>query len=346
MRVVRFYAPRDVRVEDAPEPSAGPGDLVIRVRNCSLCGTDAKIWRSGHPNLSPPRVLGHEVAGEVGEVGEGAAGWSVGDRVQVIAAIPDGACDECRHGWMTVCPNQELIGYQYDGGFAERMRIPAKVLAVNGVNRIPEGLSFAEASVAEPLACVINGQEHARVGEGDTVVVVGAGPIGCMHVRLARARGAERVFLIELSQQRLEMAAGLVAPDEAIGAGAADTVETVRKLTDGRGADVIIVAAASGKAQEDALQMAARRGRVSFFGGLPKDKPTITCDANIVHYREVDIVGANGSSPDHNRQALALIASGAVPVADLITHRLPLERTVEGIHTVARGEAIKVTIEA
>jgi L-iditol 2-dehydrogenase len=346
MRVVRFYAPQDVRVEDAPEPSAGPGDLVIRVRNCSLCGTDAKIWRSGHPNLSPPRVLGHEVAGEVGEVGEGAAGWSVGDRVQVIAAIPDGACDECRHGWMTVCPNQELIGYQYDGGFAERMRIPAKVLAVNGVNRIPEGLSFAEASVAEPLACVINGQEHARVGEGDTVVVVGAGPIGCMHVRLARARGAERVFLIELSQQRLEMAAGLVAPDEAIGAGAADTVETVRKLTDGRGADVIIVAAASGKAQEDALQMAARRGRVSFFGGLPKDKPTITCDANIVHYREVDIVGANGSSPDHNRQALALIASGAVPVADLITHRLPLEQAIEGIHTVTRGEAIKVTIEA
>jgi L-iditol 2-dehydrogenase len=346
MRVVRFYAPQDVRVEDAPEPSAGPGDLVIRVRNCSLCGTDAKIWRSGHPNLSPPRVLGHEVAGEVGEVGEGAAGWSVGDRVQVIAAIPDGACDECRHGWMTVCPNQELIGYQYDGGFAERMRIPAKVLAVNGVNRIPEGLSFAEASVAEPLACVINGQEHARVGEGDTVVVVGAGPIGCMHVRLARARGAERVFLIELSQQRLEMAAGLVAPDEAIGAGAADTVETVRKLTDGRGADVIIVAAASGKAQEDALLMAARRGRVSFFGGLPKDKPTITCDANIVHYREVDIVGANGSSPDHNRQALALIASGAVPVADLITHRLPLEQAIEGIHTVTRGEAIKVTIEA
>jgi L-iditol 2-dehydrogenase len=179
------------------------------------------------------------------------------------------------------------------------MRVPAKVLAVDGVNRIPEGLSFAEASLAEPLACVTNGQEHANVGEGDTVVVVGAGPIGCMHVRMARARGASRVFLIELSQQRLEMAADLVEPDEAIGAEAGDTVDTVRKLTDGRGADVIIVAAASGRAQEDALQMAARRGRVSFFGGPPKDKPTITCHPNIVHYREVSIVGANGSSPDH-----------------------------------------------
>jgi L-iditol 2-dehydrogenase len=346
MRVVRFYAPRNLRVEDAPEPAAGPGELVVRVRNCSVCGTDAKIWRSGHPNLSPPRVLGHEVAGEVVEVGEGARGWSVGDRVQVIAAIPDGTCQECRRGWQTVCPNQERIGYQHDGGFAELMRVPAKVLAVDGVNRIPAGLSFAEASLAEPLSCVINGQEHARVGAGQTVVVVGAGPIGCLHVRLARARGAARVFLVELRRRRLELAARLVDPDEAVAADATDAVAAVRGLTGGRGADVVIVAAASGKAQEDALQMAARRGMVSFFGGLPKDRPTIACDANVVHYREVGIVGANGSSPDHNKQALGLIATGAVPVADLITSRLPLERAVEGIHAVARGEAMKVTVEA
>lgn len=342
MRVVRFYAPRDVRVEDAPEPAVGPGDLLIRVRNCSVCGTDAKIWSSGHPDLRPPRVLGHEVAGEVVA---GAGGWSVGDRVQVIAAIPDGTCHECRHGWQTVCPNQERIGYQHDGGFAELMRVPAKVLAVDGVNRVPDGLSFAEASVAEPLSCVINGQEQARVGEGQTVVVVGAGPIGCLHVRLARARGAARVFLIELSRRRLELAAGLVGPDEAIAAEATNTVAAVRDLTGGRGADVIVVAAGSGRAQEDAVAMAARRGTVSFFGGLPKDRPTITLDSNIVHYREVGIVGANGSTPAHNQQALELIASGAVPVADLITHRLPLEDTVEGIHTVTRGEAIKVTVE-
>jgi L-iditol 2-dehydrogenase len=345
MRVVRFHAPRDVRVEDAPAPTAGPGGLLIRVRNCSVCGTDAKIWRSGHPDLHPPRVLGHEVAGEVVEVGDGVGGWSAGDRVQVIAAIPDGTCHECRHGWQSVCPNQERIGYGHDGGFAELMRVPAQVLAVDGVNRVPEGMSFAEASVAEPLSCVINGQEQAMVGEDQTVVVVGAGPIGCLHVRLARARGAARMLLVELNARRLELAAGLVAPDEAIAADGTDTVEAVRTLTGGRGADVVIVAAGSGRAQEDALRMAARRGTVSFFGGLPKDRPTIACDANIVHYREVGIVGANGSSPDHNRQALELIASGAVPVADLITHRLPLERTVEGIHTVAAGEAIKVTVE-
>jgi L-iditol 2-dehydrogenase len=160
-------------------------------------------------------------------------------------------------------------------------------------------MSFAEASVAEPLSCVLNGQEQAGVGDGQTVVVVGAGPIGCLHVRLARARGAARVLLIELNPWRLELAAGLVAPDEAIAADGTGTVEAVRTLTEGGGADVVIVAAGSGKAQEDALRMAARRGTVSFFGGLPKDSPTIACDANIVHYREVGIVGANGSSPNH-----------------------------------------------
>jgi L-iditol 2-dehydrogenase len=345
MRVVRFYAPQDVRAEDAPEPAAGPGDLVIRVRNCSICGTDAKIWRSGHPDLRPPRVLGHEVAGEVVEVGEGASGWSVGDRVQVIAAIPDDTCHECRNGWQTVCPNQERIGYQHDGGFAELMRVPAKVLAVDGVNRVPDGLSFAEASVAEPLSCVINGQEQARVGEGQTVVVVGAGPIGCLHVRLARARGAARVFLADLSQARLDMAAALVRPDAAICSAAADPVDAVAKLTDGRGADVVITAAASAEAQRQAVVMAARQGRVSFFGGLPQDHPDTTVDANLVHYRELTIVGANGSSPAHNTRALQLIASGQVEIGDLITRRLPLDGLLDGLNAIRQGAVIKVTIE-
>ena len=345
MRVVRFYAPRDVRAEDAPEPTAGPGDLVIRVRNCSICGTDAKIWRSGHPDLRPPRVLGHEVAGEVVEVGEGAGGWSVGDRVQVIAAIPDDTCHECRNGWQTVCPNQERIGYQHDGGFAELMRVPAKVLAVDGVNRVPDGLSFAEASVAEPLSCVINGQEQARVGEGQTVVVVGAGPIGCLHVRLARARGAARVFLIELRRQRLELAAGLVAPDEAIGADTTDTVAAVRELTGGRGADVIIVAAASARPRRTASRWPPAGAGSASSAACPRTgRPSPATPTSSTTARSASS-GPTAPARPTTQQALALIASGAVPVADLITHRLPLEGAIEGIQMVTRGEGIKVTVE-
>ena len=345
MKVARFYAPGDIRIEDAPEPVAGPGEVKMRVRNCSTCGTDAKIYRFGHHHIRPPRVIGHEIAGEIAEVGDGVAGWSPGDRVQVIAAIPCGECEECRRGHFPVCPNQESMGYHYDGGFAEYMVVPAKVLRVNGLNRIPDNVSFAEASVTEPLACVLNGQELARVGEGDDVLVIGSGPIGCLHVRLARARGAARVFLADINPDRLAMAAGLVQPDEAIRAGDGDVVDMVLKLTGGRGADVVITAAASGAAQEQAIQMTARQGRISFFGGLPKDAPIIRLDSNQVHYRELTIVGANGSSPAHNAEALRLIAEGAVPVADLITHRLPLDRVLDGIGIVTRGEAIKVTVE-
>jgi L-iditol 2-dehydrogenase len=345
MRVVRFHAPGDVRIEEAPEPDAGAGEVKLRVRNCSTCGTDVKIWRFGHHHIVPPRIMGHEIAGEIVAVGDDVPGWQVGDRVQVIAAIPCGQCRECRNGRMTVCPNQESIGYHYEGGFAEFLVVPVSVLAVHGLNRIPDRLSFAEASVAEPLACVLNGQMLARVGAGDDVVVVGAGPIGCLHVRLARARGAARVFLVDLNAERLAMAADLVTPDASVCADGTDVVEAVGKLTDGRGADVIITAAAAGQVQEQALRMAAPQARISYFGGLPKDKPLITVDSNLVHYRELTIVGASGSSPAHNAQALELIASGAVPVADLITHRVPLDQTLAAFDIVARGEAIKVTVE-
>ena len=222
MKVVRFHAPGDVRFEDAPEPEAGPGEVKIRVRNCSTCGTDVKISKFGHHHIHPPRVMGHEIAGEIVGIGDGVIGWSAGDRVQVIAAIPCGQCTECARGRMTVCPNQESMGYHYEGGFAQFMVVPAKVLAVDGLNRIPDGVSYAEASVAEPLACALNAQNLARVGLGDDVVVIGSGPIGCLHVRLARARGAARVFLVELSRQRLDMAAALVQPDVAICAAEVD----------------------------------------------------------------------------------------------------------------------------
>jgi L-iditol 2-dehydrogenase len=187
VKVARFYAPGDIRIEEAPEPVPGPGELKIKVHNCSTCGTDLKIFRFGHHHIDPPRVIGHEIAGRIVEVGSEVDGWAPGDRVQVIAAIPCGECPDCERGWMTVCPNQRSMGYHYDGGFAEYMIVPHSVLKVDGLNRIPDSLSYAEASVAEPLACVLNGQELAGVGDGDVVVVVGAGPIGCLHVRLARA---------------------------------------------------------------------------------------------------------------------------------------------------------------
>jgi L-iditol 2-dehydrogenase len=344
VKVARLHAPGDLRVEDAEIPQAGPGGLVIRVRTCSTCGTDAKIFRFGHHHISLPRVLGHEVAGEIAQVGPEVQGWSLGDRVQVIAAIPCGECHYCRRGQETVCEDLESIGYQYDGGFAEFMWVPPKVLQRDGVNGIPDHVPFEAASLTEPLACVLNGQEIAQVGRGDVVAVLGAGPIGCLHVRLARARGARTIVLADINHDRLDLAAR-AEPDAAIDSSKEDPIDAVRKLTDGRGADVVITATGVGQAQEQALEMTAPRGRISLFGGLPKDNSAIRLDSNLVHYRELSIFGAYGSAPRHNRDALSLIANGGVRVDDLITHRMPLEDVLGAIETVRVGGGLKVVIE-
>jgi L-iditol 2-dehydrogenase len=346
MRALRFYAPEDVRIEDVPEPECGPDEVKLKVRNCSTCGTDVKIFHNGHQNLSPPRTIGHEIAGEVVEVGADVDGWDVGDRAQVIAAVPCGECHECRKGWMAVCQNQTSVGYQYDGGFAEYMIVPRQVLKVDGLNRIPDNVGYDEASAAEPLACAINAQELLGIEEGDTVVVFGAGPIGCMHIRVARGvHSSGPVYLVDVNAARLQMSADAVQPDEIIDGSQVDVVERVMELTGGRGADVVITATAANITQEQAILMAARNGRISFFGGLPKADPFIKCDSNLVHYRQLHIHGANGSAPEHNKRALEYISTGQVPVKDLITEHIPLERVLDAFDIVKKGEAIKVTVE-
>lgn len=345
MKAALFQGPGDLHVIDVDSPSAAPDELKIRVESCATCGTDAKIFGHGHPRLNPPQIIGHEIAGEIIEVGKDTSGYSLGDRVQIIAAVPCEECWACTAGKQGICINQTSMGYQYPGGFAEEMIVPAAVLKANGVNIIPGDLSFDEASVTEPLACALNAQRLIHVGDGDTVLVMGAGPIGCLHVRLARALGATKVMLADLNGGRLHLSADVVKPDRAIDMSSEDLAAIVLEETDGIGPSVIITAAPAGVAQEQAIAMAAPGGRVSFFGGLPKDKPLITVDSNVVHYKELILAGANGSSPAQNAEALALIASGKVPVADLITHRLPLSQVEDAIHAVTSGEAIKVVIK-
>lgn len=347
MKALRFYAPGDVRLEDVPEPTCGHEEVKIKVKNCSTCGTDVKIRNNGHVNITRVTTMGHEIAGEVVEVGaEAVGGFEVGDRVQVIAAVPCGDCHECNKGWMAVCANQTSVGYQYDGGFAEYMIVPKEVLKVDGLNRIPDGVGYDEASAVEPFACAINAQEQLGIEEGDFVVVFGAGPIGCMHIRIARGvHKAGTIVLVDINAERLKMSAEAVRPDLTIDASSVNVVDEVMRLTAGRGADVIITATPANINQEQAINMAARNGRISFFGGLPKTNPMIACDSNLVHYRQLHIHGANGSAPAHHKAALEYIASGAIPVKDLITRHIPLENALEAFDIVAKGEAIKVTVE-
>lgn len=347
MKALRFYAPGDVRLEDVPEPVCGADEVKIKVKNCSTCGTDVKIFNNGHVNITGVTVMGHEIAGEVVEVGENAlGGFEVGDRVQVIAAVPCGECHECKKGWMEVCQNQTSIGYQYDGGFAEYMIVPMQVLKVDGLNRIPDNVGYDEASALEPFACAINAQEQLGIEEGDFTVVFGAGPIGCMHIRIARGvHNVGPVVLVDINADRLAMSAEAVKPDHVINSAEEDVVAKIMELTGGRGADVIITATPANITQEQAISMAARNGRISFFGGLPKTDPFIKCDSNLVHYRQLHIHGANGSAPRHHKAALQYVSTGQIPVKDLITKHLPLDDVLQAFDIVKKGEAIKVTVE-
>jgi L-iditol 2-dehydrogenase len=345
MKAAVVESPGAIIVKDVPDPPLVPGSLRIRVEACAICGSDIRIFRKGDPRATLPRIIGHEIAGVVEEVGRGTAGFEVGDRVAVAPGHGCGACRWCRAGMGNVCVDpRPSVGYASSGGFAELIVPPVNVVANGFVNRIPDGLLFEYAAMAELLACCINGQERAAVAAGDTVLVLGAGPAGCMHTELARARGAAKVLLSQRSRERLDRAVERFRPDAAFAGEGPALAEWVMAETGGFGADVVIVAAPSAKAQEAALALCAPRGRVNFFGGLPKDDRHITIDANVVHYREIALTGASSSLGRQNREALELIASGRVRAERYITHRFSLEQAAEAFAVVEARQAIKAVV--
>jgi len=316
----------EIAVRDVPDPERIPGSLLVRVEACAVCGSDIRIFRKGDPRASLPRIIGHEIAGVVerldGETREPGGGkpLAVGDRVTIAPGHGCGRCVYCRTGRGNVCVDpRPSVGYASSGGFAQYIVPPRNVVENGFVNRIPDGLSFEDASMAELLA-------------------------GCMHVELARARGASKVMLTQRSTARLALAAERFSPDVVIPAEGDELVRRVQEETDGLGADVVIVAAPSAQAQETALRLAAPRGRISFFGGLPRDNHTITIDANRIHYLEISLTGASSSLGRQNREALELIASHRIHASRYITHRFGLEQTPAAFAAVEGKQAIKAVV--
>ncbi len=244
-----------------------------------------------------------------------------------------------------MCAQLETIGFDFDGGFAEFMTVPAKAVRQGHVHKVPLGLPTEQAVLAEPLACCINGQEPLGIGIGQSVVIIGAGVIGLFHAELAQAKGASRVFVADVLRERLEGVLSLGDKVVAIDSSQTDLVEEILARTEREGADVVIVACAVGEAHDQALRMVKRKGRVSLFGGLPPDHSRGHLDSNLIHYKEIGVFGAHASTAMQNRLALNLLASGQIRASHYANHVFPLERIWEGMTAVKEGKILKAIVK-
>lgn len=342
MKAAILKAPGHLMLDEVAMPLCPDGGLVVKTQACSICSTDVKMFQRGHRDVHYPRILGHEVTGVVVESRTSGDMFQAGDRVQIFPGICCGLCPACRRGIDNQCEHIGIIGFSHDGGFAEFLVVPPQSVAGGGVSLIPRGVSYEEAALTEPLASCLNGQQLAGVTEGDTVLILGAGPIGLLHAMLARVRGASRLLVAERLPARLSMS-GMADIDRKIDINGESTEAVVQEETGGRGVDVILIAC-SEVMVSSLPELLAPRGRLCLFSGLPPEKAQILLDTNLIHYRELTIVGAYGSTAAQNSAALRLIASGKVPVAWLITKRLSLGEIQEGLEYVANREGLKAII--
>ena len=340
MRVLMYYSNRDVRVQEIPVPQICPGELLMKVIASGICGSDVMEW---YRRDKVPLVLGHEVAGNVVRVGEGVDRFREGDRIAATHHVPCNTCHYCLNGHHTVCETL-LRGTHFDpGGFAEYVRVPA-INVDRGVFKIPDSVSYEEASFMEPLACVLRGQKNARLRAGQTVLVLGCGISGLLHVGLARALGAGLVIGADTIPFRLEMAGKLGA--HVTFEANEEIVDRVRKINDGYLADLVIICFDGFIPL--ALKSVERGGTVLFFAGA-SEGATIPATINDLFWRtEITLTSTYAGSPEDCMKALKLIRAKAVPVTELVTHRLSLEEATKAFMMVAspiEHESVKVIVE-
>ena len=339
MRVAMYYNNQDVRVEEMPVPAIGPEELLVRVEASGLCGSDVMEW---YRIQRAPTVLGHEVAGVVAQVGSNVEGYREGDQVVVTHHVPCNACRYCLSGRHTVCDTLRLTNFD-PGGFSEFLRVP-EINVDRGLVRIPAGVGFAEASFTEPLACVYRGQRRANLQPGQSVLVLGSGLAGLLHVNLARALGAGRIIATDMVEYRMA-AARRMGADVAFSA-TEDVPARLRESNDGRLADVVIVSTGAPAALEQALNSVERGGTVLFFAPT-EPGVSVSVPINDVFFRnDATLTTTYAGAPADLATAMDLIASGRVQVGQMISHRLGLDQAGLGFQLTAQAsESLKVVLE-
>ena len=341
-----YKGKEQIDVDEIASPKLVDGEVLIKIDACAVCGTDLRTFRHGDKKIVPPRILGHEFCGTVVEsAANGEANVSVGDRVVMYIVLPCGECRHCKQGRENLCESRTTMSYHHDGAFAPLMKVPAQGVRNGHLFKVETDMPSDQMGLAEPLGCVINAHGKLNIGVYDTVAVIGAGPIGVMHAIVSRLQGAQKVWVLDTMENRLDMAKQFdidgtvqVKPD-------GSHIERLRELTDGLGPSVVIVACSNAHAQADALEIVGKGGRVEFFGGLPKSAPTAMLNTNHLHYKEIVITGSYSEKMSDFQASQALIQSGRFPADKIITHHLPLERINEAFPLMESGEALKVCIE-
>jgi len=338
MRVAMYYNNRDVRLEELPTPQIGPGELLVKVLASGICGSDVMEW---YRIKKAPRVLGHEITGEIVEVGEGVDRYRIGDRVFVSHHIPCNTCHYCLSGNHTACETLHTTNYD-PGGFAEYIRVP-QLNVDRGVFLLPDEVSFEEGVFIEPLACVIRGQRVAWLKPGQSVLILGSGISGLLHLLLARALGAGRVITTDINEYRMGLAQQLGA--DAVLHASEDIPARLRQLNDDRLADLVIICTGALPAFEQALQSVDRGGTILFFAPTAPGV-ALAVPVNEFWRNSIKLMPSYGNSPYDATVAIELIRAHRIPVQKMITHRLSLDEAGFGFQLVAAAkESMKVIIE-
>jgi 2-desacetyl-2-hydroxyethyl bacteriochlorophyllide A dehydrogenase len=338
MRAAVFHGPDDLRVEEVERPTAGPGEVLLQVQRCGICGTDSHIVRGHFPAPNLPLIIGHEFSGTVVEIGSGVTHVEPGDRATADINIACGTCYFCRHGSKLFCPYVRQLGVHDAGGMAEYVAAPA-----GNVYKLPDSMPFDHAAFIEPLACAIHGQDRIGVDVGETVLVIGAGPMGLAHVAMSRLHGAARVIVSEPDPARRERAHKLgsdVEVDPLSGG-----LDDVMQATDGRGADVVIEAVGSARTYTQAIELARRGGRVLAYGAAPADA-TIEVRPFEIYSKELTIVGSYAGTYETWPKAIDLISNGRFDPNELIDSVRPLSDVMAAIESLETDKSVvKVQVQ-
>jgi L-iditol 2-dehydrogenase len=343
MNAMRLYKPKLLKYETVKVPEISKGEILVKNHVTLTCGTDLKMYKRGHPYAKLPLIIGHEFAGEVERVNK-VTDFQEGNRVVAANSAPCNECFYCKKGKHNLCRkiDKALIGFTCDGAYAEYIRVPHHIVKYN-THVVPDHVSYSEAALLEPLACVIHGFERTHMQYGDHVVIIGAGPIGLMHLQLAKKMGCEITVVTGKSDNRLAVAKELGATT-VINASKEDPLDKVGALTDNIGADIVIEAAGLPKTWEQAVMMTRKGGTVLLFGGCKKGM-VVSFDTYHIHYGELTILGVFHHTPDSVKKALALLSSKVVSSEKIITHEETLPNLEIALHMMDEGKASKIAIK-